>query len=80
MNQLLSALPIWALDLSGGLTVLVSLYFLFAKATPTGTGATPLRERGAGPAELSGDRPRATGAGARGGQLGEGRPFPVLRH
>jgi len=31
MNQLLSSFPTWALDLSGGLTVLVSLYFLFAK-------------------------------------------------
>jgi nicotinamide mononucleotide transporter len=31
MNQLLSSLPTWALDLSGGLAVLVSLCFLFAK-------------------------------------------------
>jgi len=31
MNQLLSSLPTWVLDLSGGLTVLVSLCFLFAK-------------------------------------------------
>ncbi|MFC4452606.1 nicotinamide mononucleotide transporter family protein [Deinococcus sonorensis] len=31
MNALLSALPSWLLDLSGGLCVLVSLYALFAK-------------------------------------------------
>ena len=31
MNQIFSAIPTWALDLSGGLCVLASLYFLFAK-------------------------------------------------
>ena len=31
MNQLLSALPSWLLDLTGAAAVLVSLYFLFAK-------------------------------------------------
>lgn len=31
MNQLLSALPSWVLDVSGAAAVIVSLYFLFAK-------------------------------------------------